>query len=387
MALPLQQEQTARKNSKRNHVRYVEQLTWLRGFAAFLVIVSHSLRATEVRYSPDDEAASSVIFSFFDLGSFGVVLFFVLSGCTLFISNASRVADSRTIGAFYLKRFFRIWPAYIAALIVYMLFREFFSRNYISPLGHWVEHQFLAPYSTSDALSYVFLSFNWTGPEGLFNNAFWSLPVESQYYLIFPFLIHSLRLGMLSPLVIGAILYLLPQTSLLQMNDDTVFLLAFSFCGGVVTGYLYRHFDLHLNGKYGITLLSLLFLLVSAISNDYLSLPQIPILNERWNWYGGIAIISVYLILITHINLHNRIEDFLSHYGNISYSTYLYHNLFVGSSVLFIINMQIHHGKLKLFLTFTFTLLATYILASLSFKYIEKPFINIGRSMAKNITN
>ena len=372
--------------SRSKGFKYIEQLTWLRGFAAFLVIVSHSLRATEVKYSPDDEAASSLLMSLFDLGSFGVVLFFVLSGCTLYISNASKVGGHRNIMAFYLKRFFRIWPAYIVALAAYMLFREYFSNHYITPLGHWVEQQFLASYSAADALSYAMLTFNLTGPEGLFNNAFWSLPVEFQYYLIFPLLVLSLRSGIIGPLAIGALLYLVPRTGLIDIDDDTVFLLAFSFCGGVAVGYLYTNFDVSIRGRTGFALLSILLLFISLITNGFIPLPDIPLLAERWNWYGGIAIISVYLVLITRFDLHNRMEAFLSHYGNISYSTYLYHNIFVGLSVLFMVNMGIHDGSLKLFLTFSFTLLATYVVASLSYRYIERPFIGIGRSMVKRIS-
>jgi len=73
-------------NKSSTSINYIEQLTWLRGFAAFLVIVSHTLRATEVEYLKGDEASSNILMTLLDLGSFGVVLFFVLSGCTLYIS-------------------------------------------------------------------------------------------------------------------------------------------------------------------------------------------------------------------------------------------------------------------------------------------------------------
>ena len=59
---------------------HLEQLTYLRGIAAFFVLVSHTLRATEVKYNSNDEVGDFVIMSLFDMGSFGVVLFFVLSG-------------------------------------------------------------------------------------------------------------------------------------------------------------------------------------------------------------------------------------------------------------------------------------------------------------------
>ena len=74
-------------------------------------------------------------------------------------------------------------------------------------------------------------------------------------------------------------------------------------------------------------------------------------------------------------------ELFLKHYGTISYSTYLYHNLFVAIAVLIIINFNIYDGLTRIAFTFSFTFIATYVLAIFSFKYIEKPFIVIGRNL------
>ncbi|CAH1087199.1 acyltransferase family protein [Candidatus Nitrotoga sp. 1052] len=89
----------------------LEQLTWLRGIAAFLVIVSHSIRATEIKYSSLDEPSYFLPLGLLDLGSYAVALFFVLSGCTLWISNG-KMSGLRDIRHYYLKRTFRIWPTF-----------------------------------------------------------------------------------------------------------------------------------------------------------------------------------------------------------------------------------------------------------------------------------
>ena len=54
----------------------IESLTWLRGLAALVVVVSHSLRALEVRYHSQDELPGFNILNAFVLGSLGVALFF-----------------------------------------------------------------------------------------------------------------------------------------------------------------------------------------------------------------------------------------------------------------------------------------------------------------------
>jgi peptidoglycan/LPS O-acetylase OafA/YrhL len=361
---------------------YIDQLTWLRGIAAFFVIVSHTVRATEVKYSSNDEISSFFLMSLFDLGNFGVVLFFVLSGCTLYISNSDKVRY-KDIVTFYIKRFFRIWPAFVVSLVLYIGFGFIFSALYIDPQSHWVEKQFLTQYSIYDLFSYLSFTFNITGPGGLFNNAYWSLPVEFQYYVIFPVIVASLRYGVLGPVVLGLSLYLLPKLGFFDFDRNTVFTLAFSFCGGVLVGYIYKKTEFRIKSFIGIIILAVLLSIVVAIRHSYIVLPDIPVVSGKWNWYGGIAIITVFVALVTKINLYNRIEIFLKHYGTISYSTYLYHNLFIAIAVLFIIRFEIYDSSLRLFITFFFTLVASYLLATASYIYIEKPSIVFGRNIIK----
>lgn len=363
---------------------YADQLTWLRGIAAFLVVVSHSLRATEVKYNHQDQASQSSLVSFFDLGNFGVVLFFALSGCTLYISNSTKVGLNQVF-TFYIKRFFRIWPAFVVSLLFYMVFRLVFASYYGDPQGVWIEKQFLTEYSFSDVLSYFSLSFNITGPDEIFNNAYWSLPVEFQYYLIFPLIIFSIRyLGFMGPVLIGMFLYLFPKFSFYQFNDLSVFTLAYSFCGGVIIGYLYQRWDYRLNAKLGLILLVFLLIAVSAIKNSFITLPSTPIIATKSNWMILFALAAIFIMLFATFNINKKLESFLKHYGTISYSNYLYHNIFVGISVLIIINLNILDANLRLFGTLFFTLISSYIVATISFKYVELPSIRLGRYLSGN---
>ena len=120
---------------------YLSQLTWLRGIAAFLVIMSHAFYATNVAYTPDQQAATFAIAKALDMGDLGVLLFFTLSGATLYISSNGSL---NSVFGFYIKRFFRIWPAFSVALLAYILFAFIFQAYYVEPQGYWVEKQFLA---------------------------------------------------------------------------------------------------------------------------------------------------------------------------------------------------------------------------------------------------
>lgn len=357
-----------------NHI-YIDQLTWLRGFAAFLVIISHTIRATEVAYFPGDAPANHGIFSAFDLGTFGVLLFFALSGCTLYISNAAKL-KLNTVKRFYIKRFFRIWPAFVVSIIFYLAFRLIFQSHYHYVGDHWIEGQFLDEVSIQDILEQAFLISNFTFAP-LVNNAYWSLPVEFQYYLIFPVLVLSARIaGVAGPVFIGIFLYFLPK--IVPIDSTRVFVLALSFCGGVSVGYFYLKYQFRLNKYIGLLLLLSGFALVSFEELKWVSLPDVIFISNVWNFYSVMAVVLVFIMLHTSFTLNSKVSAFLQHYGEISYSTYLYHNLVIGALMLILLNYSIE-GDARFYILLVGTLLLTQLLAMYSHKYVEVPSQRYGR--------
>jgi len=366
----------------KSNFMYVDQLTWLRGFAAFFVIISHSLRATEVKYLNSDEVSNFSLYTFLDLGNFGVILFFVLSGCTLYLSNSNKVANKHEIFQFYVKRFFRIWPAFAISIIFYIGFAFIFENFYIQPQGHWIEKQFLSNYSVFDLLAYLTLTFNILGPSGLFNNAYWSLPVEFQYYLLFPIIILALKkTGIIGPIFIGMVLFVFSKVNVFGFDKDSVFSLAYSFCGGILIGYFYKKLKFHINQWMSCFLLVLIVVLVSSISHSYISLPNIPLISDTRNWYILFGLLATAIVLFTRFNINMKVEAVLKYYGTISYSTYLYHNLLIAIAVLWLIYMEIHNEHLRFIIVFIFTLISSFLVAAISYKYIEMPSIKIGRNI------
>jgi peptidoglycan/LPS O-acetylase OafA/YrhL len=363
--------------------RHIEQLTWLRGVAAFFVIISHVLQATSVSYASPFLVMQNDILSLFDLGSYGVVLFFSLSGCTLYLSNSHKVKKHMMVN-FYIKRFFRIWPAYIIALSFYMVFRMVFEYYYINPQGYWIEPQFLSSYSLNDLLSYITLTFNFTGNSGLFNNAFWSLPIEFQYYLFFPLMVLLLhKFGPLSLLFFAVSIYFVPRLGVFPEDANNFFTLAYSFIGGVWIGWFYQqvpHFKIKM--YIGLLLLSLVFFGVSLVQNNVVALPDYMFISNKWNWFSGFALLAVFITLFTPVNIKSKkLNQFLNYYGMISYSTYLYHNLVIGGVVLFIFYFEVQPSLLLTSITAFITLLLTYLLAAISYQYVEKVSIAIGKRL------
>tara|TARA_B100000809_G_C15070160_1_gene505685 strand:- start:158 stop:1312 length:1155 start_codon:yes stop_codon:yes gene_type:complete len=364
-----------------NDKGYLEQLTWLRGIAAFFVVITHIIRATEVNYLSQSNYTVPSFFYSSDLGAFGVLLFFTLSGTTLYISHTNK---STSVSHFYIKRFFRIWPAFAVSLLLYALFQPFFISFYPEIQGFWIEHQFITAYSATDIMQYLLLVSNVSGKMGLFNNVYWSLPVEFQYYLIFPLLIISLRyINVFGPLLVGLLLYFIYTFELSNFVDTKIFMLGFSFCGGVLIGHIYALFkkkETPLRLPFATSILLSSFMLASLITNSIITLPDIPIISGIWNWYILLSFFAVISVLFGQIHLPSLIQKALKISGDISYSAYLYHNIIIAILVIFCIQFSIK-DDLQLLIILLGTLAGTYYIANLSFIHIEKKGIATGKKI------
>lgn len=358
-----------------NDSEYLEQLTWLRGIAALLVVLSHSVRAASPDYLSTTATESPLLLSMAGLGTFGVGLFFVLSGTTLLISARQRPT---TLWRFYVKRVLRIWPAFIVSLAAYVVFGFLFATLYGEPRGAWIESQFLSPYQLTDLLSHALLIFNITGGVDLFNNAYWSLPVEFQYYILFPLALLSLRLfSYAGPIVVGGALYGAYRLNLSGFADDLVFMIGYSFFFGMVLGEMRLRAKPVINPKIGVMVLISCLLIAWQVDLVSDAMGNFPFLSNVWHLNIMAALISVAVALNCDFSVPHFARKQLNHYGTISYSTYLYHNLVIGGMLLLLLHLGIHAIWLKFGLIFAGAIVLTYFLASVSYLYIEKPFMQL----------
>ncbi|WP_161977007.1 acyltransferase family protein [Dictyobacter kobayashii] len=110
------------------------------------------------------------------IGETGVLLFFLLSGFLLFLPYAKSMlfdSDWPSLRRFYIRRVFRILPAYYVALFL-MLF--YLNPDYLQP-AYW------------DKIL-LFLTFRMDLPATYqqLNPPFWTLAIEFQFYLLLPLL-------------------------------------------------------------------------------------------------------------------------------------------------------------------------------------------------------
>ena len=183
----------------KTQARHIELLDYIRAAAILLVMADHTLSnlyGNETLpwagwFRDLSGSLSPVFFLPFNPGMTGVAVFFFVSG---FCIHTSFHQQGQKWGAFFIRRFFRIYPPYLAALILFTVFtlqaphlsyqHQHVSTRYgleiVPPTGlFWVQvltHLFLV---------HNFLLFTFSGITG----AFWSLAVEAQLYLLYPALL------------------------------------------------------------------------------------------------------------------------------------------------------------------------------------------------------
>lgn len=114
-----------------------------------------------------------------EFGWTGVDLFFVLSGYLIASQLFAQVAANKPISfrLFFLKRFFRIIPAFLVVLSLYFLFPSFHEREALAPLWKYLS------FTQNLGLD--------ISRHGTFSHD-WSLCIEEQFYLFFPLLLIAL---------------------------------------------------------------------------------------------------------------------------------------------------------------------------------------------------
>ena len=120
---------------------------------------------------------SQILLFPFSLGQAGVPIFFVISG---FCIHLSFHQHGQKWGLFFIRRFFRIYPTYFAALILFCLL-VLNQQSWSLALHADFWKQFF---------THLLLIHNFSETTFKFiNPSFWSLAVEVQLYLVYPFLL------------------------------------------------------------------------------------------------------------------------------------------------------------------------------------------------------
>jgi peptidoglycan/LPS O-acetylase OafA/YrhL len=214
---------------------HVPALDGFRGLAVFVVVVFHI------------PVMTPSVGQKFSGGFLGVDIFFVLSG---FLITAILLREQVLVGRirflqFFFKRAVRLLPALFVFGVAFSIYASIagFDRGA----------------TRSNLLAIAFYYYNWKGVHDFFGlveglGHLWSLSVEEQFYLVWPFVIAGLglmfgrrpRLAM-SLIAVGVIGIALQRLRLLEAGDPTIFLYvrtdtrADGLLVGAIVAYVWTH--------------------------------------------------------------------------------------------------------------------------------------------------
>lgn len=237
-------------------------IEWLRGLAALLVVCVHSRlifwvgmhRFWELHGPTLGVAQFFAYLSFpFAWGSIGVPLFFVISGYVIHRKPAQLIATGQAGGFstldFYRRRFFKIYPTLLAALVITVLLDNL-SNTFIPPY-----HRLHGATDNHDAETFFG---NLFATQGMLvstlgsNGALWTLALEIQFYALFP-LLYWLRnrIGIFGCLGVVAVINVASYFAFQQQNYTMFGAYYLSWFLGVFIADREAHGALKLNPKLG----------------------------------------------------------------------------------------------------------------------------------------
>ncbi len=165
--------------------RHIDFIDHLRGIAVLSVFLYHCLGYSYGYYSLPWEwlhrgfnaPASFIALLPIHFAGMGVPIFFAVSG---FCIHLSFQQQGQQWQSFFLRRFFRLYPAYAAAVILF----AFFYENNNHDLWSQVFYHLLLIHNYNETAFHTI------------NGSFWTIAIEVQLYLIYPLLLWLVaRLG------------------------------------------------------------------------------------------------------------------------------------------------------------------------------------------------
>jgi peptidoglycan/LPS O-acetylase OafA/YrhL len=339
-------------------------LNSLRFYAALAVVVEH----VRIQFSGDSTLFKIVSLLFVNAQN-AVNLFFVLSG---FLITYLFLQERATTGAicirnFYIKRALRILPLYYwIALLGLIIFPILFGPGYPLyglPVPRLILVFALLPNFASITVPMVHI---------------WSIGVEEQFYVLWPWANRSDKIMLQASIGIILLKLLLTPVIVSFHNENTEILfygLRFeSMAIGALGAYVYAKNLPSLTWIYHAWIQAL-----SIAGFAYLM-----VFDTRLNTYNTMWSSLIHIILIMNVatNPHSFLKlnsPLFEKLGEISYGLYMYH-----FPMLYLIHIVAYQTGLERmwgspFLLLISTVASTCIIASLSYRWFETPFLQLKR--------
>ena len=332
-------------------------LDCIRGVAIIGVVVFHVAK----RYEVGDLDYIAMLFRRF--GLLGVDVFFPLSGF-LITHFLLRAQTGRDIGVFFMRRFFRIVPLYMAAVTIYLLASLYLHHEPELISRIWIPYTFLTGW-------FVFFQGEATVPYTIT----WSLSVEEFAYILFGLTTLLFRKHLVTFMIAISIFAFTLRLYVLLNGYEGVYnfppaRLDSIAMGGLLAAVINRGHRF------------LPFVLAVSCAVVFVVALNLPILWETLKFtfitLGTLALIASAQMYFKDFS--TPMLGWLSSIGFYSYFTYLFHFFTIHGLVM--LDEKIMPGSTTPFwIMAAFALLITHAMALFSFRVFEGPILRFGRTL------
>ncbi|GAB3993226.1 hypothetical protein GCM10028807_27950 [Spirosoma daeguense] len=347
-----------------NKVIYLPGINGLRAIAALSVVMGHTIVGAIMNFGLADDIG-------LPMSQFAVTLFFVISGFIItYLLLIEKQSNQVSIKKFYIRRVLRIWPLYYLFILICYSFSDLVSihTNRIHS-----NHLYWYILQLADVPAILNL------PIDILAH-FWSLAVEEQFYLIWPWLFTINPKKYLPVIIIGiSILLSLKFGSYFFLGKSSIAYISFSIIrfpsmmlGGLGAILYYRGNELFIDilSKESVQILAWsIFISIgfgiiycpSLIAHELISLSSLTLIIGQVSTRNKL------------INLESNLLNFL---GKISYGMYVIHPLCIFLLMPLLKELPINSlAKFLLGLILVFS--STTIFSYLSYQYFEKFFLQL----------
>lgn len=350
---------------------YIKGLDGLRGISIILVLVSHLGWLLSIPYEGFNKRLIQLI-----SGTTGVNIFFAISGflITSILLKELKKTGSINFKNFFARRFIRLLPPLIILylFIIILMKLEYLSPDYIAVLLSFTYlYNFIpkAKYYTSEL------------------GSTWSLAVEEQFYLIWPFLLKAFKKIQVRLFVIGFLvalsilfIYMIDKVNFeYEINGNSYNNLTRGFftnrwfipaIAPIMIGCAASILLFQKTAKYELLFNNNIWALLIAILL-FCSALFLPGQMLKAAFISQAFGVSLFLIWI-YFNQKSWLVKFLefkplSFIGKISYGIYVYQGLFLGTGPSAEIMLQ----------EYPLNIVATFLVAIFSYFFIERSFLKL----------
>ncbi len=342
---------------------HLKGLNGIRAIAASIVIIHHIGLSLDMYGLPRREGI--------DLAGYGVTMFFALSGflITYLLLVEKAKFGSISIRQFYVRRILRIWPLYYLYILLFGLIYLVYDPVIIENRNLFFTIFFSAN-----------IPFILGVPMGIISH-FWSIGVEEQFYLFWPWLIRKTKNSLKTVGIFIVVFFSIKMLAWLWLRKtgETIPYLIFDV----------TRFDCMAIGAFGAILFhkrhasflkvtfSIVFQIIAWGSLCLLAFNSLPLPSVIKDQVVAILTVGIIVNVSSNvksiIKLNGRIPDFL---GNISYGLYVYH-----MAVIFLLSKWLAQplnyldSQSRLFVIYPLVFLVTILVAAFSFYFFERRFL------------